>query len=108
MNELFAYEVLKPIAYKGDRIEKGSVIHMEETEAANIGEEYLKLADNADEKDIPSEPKEPDEVDTPSEEQKPADETENHNAETGAAPDEAAAPEEQAPAQTDDKPNETL
>ena len=63
MSETLPYEVLKPIAYKGDRIEKGSVIHMTPEEAENIGDEYLQPAEEADEKDIPSEQSEEKESD---------------------------------------------
>ena len=57
--EILPYEVLKPIAYKGDRIEKGSIIHLSPEEAKNIGEEYLKSTDSVDESEIPKEPNEP-------------------------------------------------
>ena len=41
--ELLPYEVLKPISYKGDRIEKGSIVHMTPEEAENIGDEFLHV-----------------------------------------------------------------
>ena len=105
MNALPAYEVLKPIAYKGDRIEKGSIIHMDEAEAANIGEEYLKLAESADEKEIPSEPKDTEEAEK-SEGEKPADET--HTDDTEQKPEDGKPSDEEAPVQTDDKQTETV
>lgn len=98
MNALPAYEVLKPIAYKGDRIEKGSIIHMDEAEAANIGEEYLKLASASDEDT--SEQKETEEAEK-REDEKPADET--HTADTEKKPEDEKPPEGETPVQTDDK-----
>ena len=106
-NALPAYEVLRPIAYKGDRIEKGSIIHMTEAEAKNIGEEYLKSTEPVAKTTAPSEPKEPEEA-KPSDEQKPAEETETHAAETEAKTDENKPSEENAPAQTENKQNETI
>ena len=103
MNALPAYEVLKPIAYKGDRIEKGSIIHMDEAEAANIGEEYLKLASTNQEGT--SEQKETEEAEKP-EDEKPADET--HTDDTEQKPEDGKPSEEQAPVQTDDKQTETV
>jgi hypothetical protein len=49
--ELLPYLVLKPVSFKGDRIEKGSIIRMTPEEAENIGDEYLEPADEAEEKE---------------------------------------------------------
>lgn len=57
--ELLPYEVLKPISYKGDRIEKGSIVHMTPEEAENIGDEFLQPAEEADNAEVPAEPTEP-------------------------------------------------
>ena len=59
--ELLAYKVLRPIAFKGDRIEKGSIVHMTPEEAENIGDEYLEPAEEAEDKDVPAEPEKPEE-----------------------------------------------
>jgi hypothetical protein len=93
MNDLIAYEILKAIGYKGDRIEKGSIVHMTASEAENIGEEYLKLAD-ADDKEVPAEPTEPD--------AEPADK-ENPEDEKTDVPD-----EEKTETQTDDNQDKTI
>ena len=59
--ELLAYKVLRPISFKGDRIETGSIVHMTPEEAENIGDEYLEPADEAEDKDIPADPEKPEE-----------------------------------------------
>lgn len=89
--EILPYEVLKPIAYKGDRIEKGSIIHLSPEEAKNIGEEYLKLAEPADEPEIPKEPDEPEQPKDTEEEKKEGDD-----------------PSKTEGTQTDNKPDENL
>ena len=53
--ESLPYKVLKPISYKGDRIEKGSVVHMTSEEAENIGDEFLEPAESADQSEVPAE-----------------------------------------------------
>lgn len=50
--KIFSYTVLKPISFKGDRIEKGSVIRMTPEEAENIGDEFLELSEEADKQEI--------------------------------------------------------
>lgn len=68
--ELLQYKVLKPISFKGDRIEKESVIHMTPEEAKNIGEEFLQLVEKTNGEEIPAEttePKEPEESEEDSE-----------------------------------------
>ena len=62
--ELLQYEVLKPISFKGDRIEKGSIIRMTPEEAENIGDEFLQPVEKTDNANVPAEatePKEPEE-----------------------------------------------
>ena len=62
--ELLQYKVLKPISFKGDRIEKESIIHMTLEEAKNIGDEFLQLVEEINSEEIPAEstePKEPEE-----------------------------------------------
>lgn len=63
--ELLQYKVLKPISFKGDRIEKDSIIHMTPEEAKNIGDEFLQLVEKINnEEEIPAdstEPKKPEE-----------------------------------------------
>ncbi len=95
------YEVQKPIAYKGDRIEKGSIIHLSLEEAKNIGGEYLKLAEPADEPEIPKEPDEPEQPKEPEEKKEP---TEPEKPEDGAETEK----KETEGTQTDNKPDENL
>lgn len=61
--ELLPYNVLKPISYKGDRVEKGTVIRMTPEEAENIGDEFLEPAEEADNAEIPVESSKPEESD---------------------------------------------
>ncbi len=62
--ELLPYTVLKPISFKGDRIEKGSVIRMTPEEAENIGDEFLELAEEADEQETSTADESTDDTDT--------------------------------------------
>lgn len=103
--EILPYEVLKPIAYKGDRIEKGSVIHLSPEEAKNIGEEYLKLAESADEPEIPKEPEQP--KDTEEEKKEPIEPEKSEDA-TGDEKKEGDDPSKTEGTQTDNKPDENL
>ena len=77
--ELLPYEVLKPISYKGDRIEKGSIVHMTPEEAENIGDEFLEPAEEADNAEIPADQTDSednaDKPTDPDEPEKPEDET---------------------------------
>ncbi|MES2213359.1 MAG: hypothetical protein V4473_00785 [Patescibacteria group bacterium] len=106
MSETLPYEVLKPIAFKGDRIEKGSIIHLTQEEAENIGEEYVKPAEQADEQDIPSDPSDPDEQedDEPTDPKEPdADDSEKKEG------DESSSTENKTDdTQTDNKPEENI
>jgi len=89
--ELLPYEVLKPISYKGDRIEKGSIVHMTPEEAENIGDEFLEPAEEADNAEIPADqtdsednadkPTDPDEPEKPEDETKEDDKSSAENAE---------------------------
>lgn len=65
--ELLQYEVLKPISFKGDRIEKGSIIRMTPEEAENIGDEFLQLVEETSNADAPAESTEPKEPEKESE-----------------------------------------
>mgnify|MGYP000849093212 CR=1 FL=1 len=105
--EILPYEVLKPIAYKGDRIEKGSIIHLSPEEAKNIGEEYLKLAEPADEPEIPKEP-EPEQPKNTEEEKKEPTEPEKPEDATGEEKKEGDDPSKTEGTQTDNKPDENL
>jgi hypothetical protein len=43
-DETKKYEILRPIAYKGDRVERGTVLELTDEEVANIGAENLQEA----------------------------------------------------------------
>lgn len=106
--EILPYEVLKPIAYKGDRIEKGSIIHLSLEEAKNIGEEYLKLAEPADEPEVPKESDEPEQPKDVEEEKKEPTEPEKPEGATGEEKKEGDDPSKTEGTQTDNKPDENL
>lgn len=82
--ELLPYLVLKPVSFKGDRIEKGSIIRMTPEEAENIGDEYLEPAEEAEEKEeIASEETDQEESDDETEDaDKPEDEDKGEGTET--------------------------
>lgn len=99
--ELLPYEVLKPISYKGDRIEKGSIVHMTPEEAENIGDEFLQPAEEADNAEVPAEPTEPKE---PEESKEDSEDGEGSETKEGDEPSE----ENAEGAQTDTNTEENL
>lgn len=54
MSELKKYVVIKPIGYKGERLEVGQEILLSSEEAENIGSEYIK--DMSEETQTPETP----------------------------------------------------
>lgn len=90
--ELLQYKVLKPISFKGDRIEKGSVVHMTPEEAKNIGDEFLQLVEETKDEEISdksAEPKEPEnDKGTESEEDNKSSEENTDNTQTDTNTDE--------------------
>lgn len=50
------YEALRAVIVLGDRIEKGEVVDIKESLAQSIGADYLKPVDEADAKEVATEP----------------------------------------------------
>ena len=103
--EKIPYEVLKPISYKGDRIEKGSIVSMTAEEAENIGDEFLVPAEESDTSEVPAEPAnaEGNAGEFPENPEKPEDE-DGEQTET----DEGKPSEETDDTQTGNQPEETV
>lgn len=48
MNDKKEFEVLRPIGFKGDRVERGTILALTDEEVANIGAENLKAMDEVE------------------------------------------------------------
>ena len=104
--ELLPYTVLKPISFKGDRIEKGSVIRMTPEEAENIGDEFLEPAEEADEQETSTADESTDETDTDESKDSDGDSDDDEGTET--KEDENSSEENAEDTQTGNQPDETI
>ncbi len=103
--ELLPYTVLKPISFKGDRIEKGSVIRMTPEEAENIGDEFLEPTEEVEEKESSAEaPNDTKESGDSEEDFEDADKSEGDSEGTETKEDENHSEENAEGAQTDNQP----
>lgn len=88
MNDKNEFEVLRPIGFKGDRVERGTILALTDEEVANIGAENLKAMDEVQTPAEETEATAPEAAEAPADETAPAETSDNGEVEAPAATDE--------------------
>lgn len=92
MNDKKEFEVLRPIGFKGERVERGTVLALTDEEVANIGAENLKAMDEVATPAEETTPETPEATETPADDTTPAETSENGEVEAPATDETETAP----------------